>query len=289
MRFASSLNCEVEEATAAAMAQTAPLLEFISKERVFAEFCRLLTGPGAAPVLGQFAGVAQEVLPEIGPCRGFRPYHPSHTKDVWEHTLEALGASKPDLAVRWALLLHDLAKPRCFVRDGEGAGHFYGHGGLGGEMARQILDRLRAPHRLRDEVEFLVCRHDDALPLTEKGVRVWLRQAGEDTLRRLLEVKRCDLGAHRPTPSILRAREDCGRFEALLEQVLAQPPLRDMKDLAISGRELMELGMEPGPAMGRLLQELFDGVEEGKLPNEEQTLRRAAAEFLAKKKNPGAL
>ena len=61
-----------------------------------------------------------------------------------------------------------------------------------------------------------------------------------------------------------------------------------MKDLAISGRELMELGMKPGPDMGRLLQELFDQVEEGTLPNEGQALRRAAADRLNKKKNPDA-
>ena len=190
--------------------------------------------------------------------------------------------------MRWALLLHDLAKPNCFVRDEEGVGHCPGHGELGALQAEQILDRLRAPHKLRDQVVFLVRYHDASLPLTEKGVRVWLRKAGEENLRRLLEVKRCDLAAHRPLEPIRRAREDCSRFEALLEQVLAQPPLRSMKDLAISGRELMELGMEPGPAMGRLLQELFDGVEEGSLPNEGPALRRAAAEFLAKKKNPGA-
>ena len=288
MRFAASLNFEVEEATAAAMEQTAPLLEYISRERVFAELCRLLTGPGAAPVLERFPDLLQWVLPEIGPCRGFATFHPTHCRDVWGHTLEALGKSEPDLAVRWALLLHDLAKPGCFVRDEEGVGHCPGHGELGALQAGQILDRLRAPHKLRDQVVFLVRYHDASLPLTEKGIRAWLRKAGEENLRRLLEVKRCDLAAHRPLEPIRRAREDCGRFEALLEQVLAQPPLWNMKDLAISGRELMELGMKPGPDMGRLLQELFDQVEEGTLPNEGQALCRAAADRLNKKKNPDA-
>ena len=295
LRFSACLGFEVEEATAAALEQAAPLLEAISRERVYAELCRLLTGPEAAGVLGRFAGTVQVVLPEIGPCRGFETLHPSHDRDVWGHTLAALELSEPDLSVRWALLLHDLAKPRCFGVDEAGRGHAPGHGALGADQARQILDRLRAPHRLRDEVEFLVRHHDDALPLTEKRARVWLRKAGEQTLRRLLEVKRCDLAAHRPIPSIRRAEEDRLRFEVLLEQVLAQPPLRGLGDLAVSGRDLMELGVEPGPGMGRILWEIFRQVEEGNLPNEAGALRRAAARIAdsdaqnAEKKSPDPL
>ena len=281
LRFSSCLGFEVEAGTAAALEEAAPLLGAISRERVYAELCRLLTGPKAAEVLGRFGEVAQVVLPEIGPCRGFELHHPTHDRDVWGHTLAALELSEPDLSVRWALLLHDLAKPRCFVLDEKGVGHAPGHGELGADLARQALDRLRAPHKLRDEVEFLVRCHDNTLPLTEKGARVWLRKAGKEGMRRLLEVKRCDLAAHRPLPSVCRAQQDRLRFEALMDQVLAQPPLRGVGDLAVSGRDLMKLGMKPGPEMGALLKALFRQVEEGSLPNEAEALRQAAARELS--------
>ena len=127
LRFASRLGFSIAPETAAAMERNKNLLSYVSGERIYKELAGILIGTYAQSVLEQYGGVLAAVLPEIQPSMGFLQRNPFHNRDVWQHTLEALGKSRPDPIVRWALLLHDLGKPDCFTLDDRGIGHFYGH------------------------------------------------------------------------------------------------------------------------------------------------------------------
>src|SRR5699024_7912540 len=139
LRFASCLDFTIEPATLAAARAAAPTLARVSAERVVAELDKPLLGPGAGRVLAQFGGILAPPEAARGPCLGFDLRRPRHQLDLWGHTARAVGLAPPRGNVRWALLLHDLAKPGCFLLDGQGFGHAPGHAARGAALAKEVL------------------------------------------------------------------------------------------------------------------------------------------------------
>ena len=148
LRFAACLDFSVEPATLAAARAAAPTLCRVSAERVFTELDKLLLGPGAGRVLAECGDILARVIPAVGPCLEFDLRSPRHDRDLWDHITRAVALAPPRRNVRWALLLHDLAKPDCFVLDREGFGHAPGHAARGAALAKQVLADLKAPGRL---------------------------------------------------------------------------------------------------------------------------------------------
>lgn len=272
LRFAAQLEFRIDPETAAAMERCRDLLQYVSGERVYAELTKLLVGPGAARVLEDYGHILTAVLPEIVPAMGFLQRHPCHNRDVWGHTVEALGYSQPDPMVRWALLLHDLGKPDCFTQDEQGIGHFYGHPRRSEALARGILTRLHADKAAMETICALVLRHDEGAPAERRVVRRWIGRYGSELLLRLLEVKRADCLAHVDTPKSRARYAAVLAFTDLTRQVLAEERCFTVKDLAISGRDVLAAGVAPGPEVGRLLNMLLEDVLEERCPNEPQAL-----------------
>ena len=274
LRFAAQLGFTIEEKTAAAMGEKAPLLAFVSAERVREELTKLLCGPAAAPVLREFRDLAAEVLPELRPCFGFEQHNPHHCFDVWEHTLAALAAAPPEPVLRWALLLHDLGKPACFTLDEAGVGHFYGHGKVSAALAETILRRLKFPNAERERVVRLVLTHDAPIPPERKSVRRRLARCGEEDFFLLLALHRADTlaQAERNRPRLQTLDE----LEALARELLAEAACLSLKDLAVNGNDLLALGLR-GPAVGQALRSLLEAVLDERVENEREKL----LEFLA--------
>ena len=271
LRFASRLDFSVEPATARAMGEERDLLRSISVERVFTELKGILIGPAAGRILRQFAPVFFAVLPELSPMAGFEQHNPYHDSDVWEHTIRALEASPADPVFRLALLFHDCGKPACFFRDERGVGHFHGHPQKSRELTEQALRRLKCDNAALDRVLYMVEKHDTWLPGTERNMRRFLLHEDPDRVRDLLVVERCDAMAHSAygrDPALA----NIDRWEALLDKVLSEKPCLSLKTLAVSGDDLLSLGMAPGPRVGQLLNDILEQVADGALPNERAAL-----------------
>ena len=139
---------------------------------------------------GLLAQVVPEVMPMHGMAQGAFRY-----KDVYEHTLQVVDRTRPDLILRWAALLHDIAKPRTFSVQNDEV-HFFGHEVIGAHMAREILTRLRQPHEVVAQVEQIVAQHlrvglyDETW--TDGAVRRFLRESIPVT-ERLLDLARADV------------------------------------------------------------------------------------------------
>ena len=271
LRFASRLDFTIEPNTALAMVEERALLENISAERLFTEVKGILTGPAAGRILREFAPVFFTILPELAPLAGFEQHSPYHDSDVWEHTLRALEASPADLVFRLALLFHDCGKPACFTRDETGRGHFYGHPQKSRVLAEGALRRLKCDNDTLDRVLYLIEKHDTWLPGTEKTMRRFLLHEAPERVRDLLAVQRCDAVAHAPAARAA-AIAHVEEWSALLDRVLAEKPCLSLKSLAISGDDLLSLGMASGPRMGQLLNQILEQVAEGDLPNEKSAL-----------------
>lgn len=286
LRFASRLGFSIAPETAAAMERNKNLLSYVSGERIYKELTGILIGTYAQSVLEQYGGVLAAVLPEIQPSMGFLQRNPFHNRDVWQHTLEALGKSGPDPIVRWALLLHDLGKPDCFTLDDRGIGHFYGHPQRSMELAEQILDRFHGDKKTRDTICLLVRDHDREAPATIKNARRWIARYGRDNVRLLLEVKRCDCLAHVDTPKTRARYNNLMEMTRLIRECLDTEQCFSVRDLPVKGGDVMALGVPAGPQVGRILERLLDGVLDGTCPPEREALLERLKQVINERKEP---
>ncbi len=271
LRFAACYGFRLEEKTSAAVLESRELLCYVAAERIWAEFSRLLCGIDAGRVLREFPQVIFAILPELFPMEGFLQHNPHHDRDVWEHTCAAVEASSPELAVRLAMLLHDCGKPGCFTLDGEGTGHFYGHAQKSLELAGAVLRRLRVPRLLGERVLLLIHLHDRPVFPEERWVKRQLGRWGEEVFFQWLAVKEADTLAQAlafQPPRLANLRE----VEAAAQAVLREGQCFSLKQLAVTGCDLLQLGIPQGPQVGALLEQLVQAVIDGQVENQKETL-----------------
>ncbi|MCC8128455.1 MAG: tRNA nucleotidyltransferase [Clostridiales bacterium] len=266
LRFAARFGFQVETETGAAIHRNRSLLDSIAVERIFTELKGFLVGQGVAPLLREYRDLIAQVLPELAPMFDFEQHNPHHCWDVWEHTVRAVEAVEPEIALRLTMLFHDSGKPDCFSLDENGVGHFYRHGHRSEELAAQMLTRLRCDNRLRKQVLLQVRTHDQPLPQTEAAGRRFLNRMGEEGALRSLAVHRADMQAQAPeTWPEKQALLD--NAENILRDLLAKQACFGIRDLAINGNDLLTLGYRSGPALGKELNRLLEQVLDGTLAN----------------------
>lgn len=271
LRFAARYGFGIERETAYAMRRNRHLLANVSAERIFKELKGILMGAAAIDMLLAFPDIFSTIIPELTPCIGFEQHTPHHCYDVWTHIAHSVQAAPADEVLRLTMLLHDIAKPGCFSMDAGGCGHFFAHSERGAKVVRNIMNRLKSDNATKDTVVTLVREHDHTLPSSRPGMRRWLGRLGEENARRLFDVKKADYAAQSP----FRQKEKTDELRAakfLMEEVLADAPALQIKDLAINGKTLMELGMERGPEIGKTLFRLLAEVQDETLPNERDAL-----------------
>ena len=270
LRFASVLGFSVEENTARAARERRDGLRAIAHERVYAELNKLLCGEHAAAVLLEYPDILGVVLPEILPCVGFDQRNLHHCYDVWEHTARAVGAAPPTRVLRWTMLLHDLGKPKCFTRDANGIGHFYGHTAVSAEMAEEIMARLRFEHALAQGVRVQLACFDEMFPPERAAVHRMLARYGRETMWNLLQTKLADNAAKAPD-GLEQAQKPWREALLLYNELLAENACCSLAELRIGGGELLAIGFS-GRAVGRAKQRLLDEVASEKLANEHGVL-----------------
>ena len=278
MRFAAVLNFAIEPDTANAVHTQKTLLHHISAERIDTELTKLLCGIGAERVLTDFADVLFTVLPELEPMHGFDQRNPHHDYDVYIHTLKAVAACPPEPVLRWAALLHDSGKPHTFTEDARG-GHFYGHAAVSKEIAARALKAMKCDRKRYDRVLLLIEYHDTVMNGTEKQLKRIVRRIGAEAARELLLLHKADVTAQAACHRAERIAES-DRLLQMLDDLVAADACMSLKQLAVTGSDLMALGIPQGKAVGGMLNRLLEAVIEGALPNEHEALCQAAKEFI---------
>jgi poly(A) polymerase len=301
VRFAAQLGFAIEPQTMAAIRKLAPKIELISAERIRDELIKLFSPPGWSSsfslsgntlkrelqphaacglVLLRDSGLLPGVLPELittVACEQSPDFHPEGT--VFEHIrlmLEKMatdlpsprsdfGAASAHPSLPWAVILHDIAKPATAELDpATGKIHFYGHEKVGAALAERILTRLRFPKKQIDEIVACVRQH-----MQFKDVK----QMRKATLRRLLMCKTFPLELELHRLDCLGSHGDLGHYEFLVEQAAELEKQPAIRPPLLTGKDLIALGLKPGPALGALLAE----IREQQLSDELKTPRQARA------------
>ena len=268
VRFSVRFSLTPEEETRVAMENLSPLMENLARERVFDELCKLLPLVSAEDLL-RWKHILGAVIPELKPTFDFNQRSPHHAYDLYTHIAHVTAGVPADLTLRWAALLHDVGKIPTFTMDENGRGHFYGHAGVSAEMANHILRRLKAPNKLREQVVTLIDKHMTRLEPQRKPLRRVLGRLGEETVFGLLVLQEADMGSKGTGKA--EEMEQFPRIREEIRLILEENACLRLKDLAVNGRDLMQLGYE-GKAIGEKLQELLSLVLDEKLPNEKDAL-----------------
>ena len=272
VRFSAQLNFPIESATADAIRKLAPNLQNISAERIQAELVKLLVSPHPERIRDAYElGLTKVILPEWDAMEGVAQNTPHHKYDVAEHTLRALKNVKRDKILRLTMLFHDMGKPMMKTTDENGRDHFRGHALVSEELARSILHRLKFDNETIRTVTKLVCYHDYRVEATPKNVRRAMNRIGVELFPYYLAVRLADVKAQSPYQKREKI-ENIVEIRNLYKQILMENQCVTLRQLAVSGRELMELGMKPGRELGAMLSELLEYVLDDPARNDKEIL-----------------
>lgn len=260
VRFSAQLNFPIEPETADAIRELAPTLENISAERIQAELVKLLVSAHPEQIRDAYElGITKVVLPEWDAMEGVAQNTPHHKFDVAEHTIHALKSVKRDKILRLTMLFHDMGKPAMKTTDENGRDHFKGHALVSEEIARSVLRRLKFDNETVKKVTRLVCYHDYRIEATPQNVRRAMNRIGVDLFPYYLAVRMADVKAQ--SPYHRRAKiENIIAMREIYQETLVQEHCVTLRDLAVSGKDLMEIGMRPGRELGSMLNELLEWV-----------------------------
>lgn len=266
VRFGTALDFEIAADTRAAIGECAGLLGRISPERIRDEFSKILTAPrrrrGVELLVenGLMAHIVPEFLKTLG-CEQPPEWHPEG--DVYTHTcimLEMLGDDAP-LELCLAVLLHDIAKPPC--QTFEDRIRFNGHDTMGAEMAGEILRRLRYPNDLIAAVVPMVARHMQFMNVQQMRTAKLKRFMAEPTFPQEMELHRVDCASSNGFTDNYEFLE--AKAEEFAAEPLIPPPL-------VSGRDLIQLGLSPGPRFKDILEAVQTEQLEGRILAREPAL-----------------
>lgn len=251
----------------------------LSAERIRDELTKILTGKWVRAGLNLLADhrLLEPILPELA-LSGRGPA--SFNRELWTHLVTATEAIRPEPVLRWAALLHDIAKPQTFSADERGI-HFYGHAAQGALMSRTVLTRLRYPKKFIDQVARLIHEHMFAIsPQTsDASLNRFIARIGRAVLPDLLELRRADIVA---TGRISGATWEAwrlltGRLEALVQNKSSAV----INPLAVNGHDLMAaLDLPPGPLLGQVLNHLAQLVMDEPDLNQRPILLELAGDYL---------
>ena len=290
-RFAAQLRFDVEATTRSAISDMAPRLEIVSAERIRDELSKLVLGadPRRGLELLVGTGLAEHCLPEVSRLADTVDEHGRH-KDVYAHTLTvleqaiALEPNGPDLVLRLAALLHDIGKPDTKKMHAGGKVSFHHHEVVGAKLTRVRLSALRFPKDVVEDVTQLVALHlrfhgYSQGQWTDSAVRRYVTDAGP-LLERLHLLTRSDC----TTRNAAKARALAAAYDALERRIAALAEAEELHRMrpALDGNEIMaELGLRPGPLVGRAYAHLLEQrIEQGPMSKEQAVaeLRRWADE-----------
>jgi tRNA nucleotidyltransferase/poly(A) polymerase len=284
LRFASQLGFAVDESTLAAIPGALETTAKVSPERVRDEFDKILASakPSAAFLLMEKTGLLKLLLPDLAACRGVEQKG-FHRFDVLDHSLlacdYAAGSGFP-LWVTLAALFHDIGKPPVRKLE-DGVWTFYRHEQESARLARNILKQYRYPNDTSGAVIHLIEEHmffyEDNW--TDAAVRRFIIRVGEESLPDLYALRRADsygtTGTAPPPEALLPLIHR-------VETVLSQSRAFSLKDLAVSGKDLREIGINPGVGMGIILKELLETVLDDPDLNTREKLLEIAGNLAAR-------
>ena len=272
VRFAAQLDFRIDDATFAALEANRNRIAPVARERIRDELQKSLLSehPARALRLMRDAKLLEETIPELADCPG-RSQGSDSDYDLYEHLALATQFVPARLELRLAALFHDVAKAWTLTETEDGRLAFPDHDRLSAEVAEKRLTELRFPNRVIETVSHLVRHHMFGYDTGygDAALRRMIARHGKDQLGELITLRRADVAGKRGKPLPLPLMDE---LQDRVSRILEENGALSRQDLAVNGRDLMELGVPKGPIIGRLLDLLLEAVFDDPEMNERGTL-----------------
>lgn len=276
IRFATQLDFQIEEDTLQAITEMAPRIGIISKERIIDELNKIVLSP--KPSIGFTylfkTGLLNEFFPEMHNLQGVKEINGLRHKDNFWHTLQVLdnvAEVSDDLWLRWAAILHDIAKPPTQRFQEDIGWTFHGHEALGAKWTKNIFRRLGLPLDERMQyVRKLVRLHLRPIALvseevSDSAIRRLIYEAGDD-IDDLMKLCRADITSKNEY-KVEKFRNNFARVEKKITEVEHKDHIRNWKN-PLSGEEIMAaLNIKPGKTIGLIKEAIKEAILNGEIPN----------------------
>lgn len=270
VRFSAQLDYKIDNETTAAIVELAPSLKNISAERICTEMIKMLKSDHPDRIrMAYELGITKVILPEFDIAMETDQNTKHHMYTVGEHTVQALininkekdvFSDRENKILKLTMLFHDLGKPECRTVDEiTGGHHFKGHCEVGEKKSISIMKRLKLDNDTINAVKILVKYHDYRPELTYPIVRRTIVDVGADKMKMLFAVKRADTMAQSNYEREEKL-EYIKVFEEMYDKIIADGDCISLKQLAVTGKDLIEYGIKPGPELGEKLDYLFEHV-----------------------------
>ncbi len=284
VRFSAQLDFSIDPATFQSIKSCCRLITNISYERIRDELTKILvsSNPMNFSLLKE-TGLLHHILPEFELCYDIRQNHPYHLFNVALHSLYSVSNIENVPVLRWAMLLHDLGKSRTKTTDEKNIDHFYGHPQVSTGMAKDILNRLRFDNKNSELICRLIRFHDRSIETNHKAVRRALNVIGEDIFEYLLKVKEADKKAQNPE-YLEEGLSYLNVIKSIYLDIKQKQQCTSLKDLAVDGKDLINLGLRQGKEIGEVLQKLLKSVIENPELNEKEKLLELARRIPGKRR-----
>ena len=270
LRFASTLDFEIEADTAAAMREKSHLLAAVSAERIFTELKKLLCGKAVRRIMLDYSDLMTVIIPELAPCIGCEQHNIHHCYDVYEHICRSVEYIEPDEDMRLTMLFHDIGKPRKKTTDENGIDHFKLHQLASADMAQEILLRLKSSRSTLLRVTSLIKEHDNRIPANRRSVKRFLSKYDHDFFYDWLEVRRADTAAQSDYMMAEKMAE-LDKLEEIAYEIEQENCCLKVGELAVNGHDMMALGYQ-GRAIKSALEFALSAVIDEQVENEHGAL-----------------
>ena len=287
--FSSKLGFEIDENCFQSMKRQSYRIDIVSKERIRDEFIKILSTdcPSIGLIILQKSGIMKLVFPEIHVMYGIEQTSEWHHKDIFEHTMQVVdNAAKlsKKMELRFAALVHDIAKPDTRRINNKKGYTFHGHDAIGARMLDTISKRMKLSNRLKNYLKKLTLLHLRPISLvknvvTDSAIRRLMVSAGDD-LNDLMLLCRADITTKNPR-RVKKYMQNFEKVEEKMKNVLEKDSMRLFQS-PVRGKEIMSLC---GLSEGRMIGDIKKNIEEAILNGSIDNTHEAALKYLMKIKD----
>ena len=273
--FASKLNLNIEKNCLDSMKQQSERISIVSQERITNEFCKILSTDKPSIGLGilQESGLMKKVFPEIDLMYGMDQSSEWHHKDIFDHTMQVVDNAallSKKMKLRFAALVHDIAKPNTRKIDPKKGYTFHGHDAIGERMLNKVAERMKISNALKDYLKKLTRLHLRPIALAKKdisdsAIRRLMVAAGDD-VNDLLTLCRADITTKNQN-KIKKYLANFEKVEAKMTDVNEKDKMKAFQS-PVRGAEIMKIfNLKPGKKIGKIKSDIEEAILDGKIEN----------------------